>query len=285
MEHQPMIIEGYDNESIYFSNINTDDNLNTNNNFSNLVYNLGEYISHDLNKNEEPFLKELLDKYDKNLDDLFLKVNSNNIDEIVNKYIKKNKKIDIDYKNSFNIHTEKLKNEFKLKFNITDDIKNIKKLFLENNEEMLNLENELEELLETYNKNKNTILKVQDTYKNEKDKELLTNFESIFDNLNNNYIERNDIENKLKKYIDLGIKNNIFFKIINDVKSLIHTNNVCSICIHNQINRVLIPCGHTFCDKCVKKNENRYNNRNNYRRISCPICRKEIINTNNIYII
>ena len=134
-----------------------------------------------------------------------------------------------------------------------------------------------------YEQNKNTILKVQDTYKNEKNKELLNEFEKIFDKLNNNFIDENEIEIKLKKYIDIGVKLNILLKISNDIKSLINGGNSCSICLNYRVNKVLIPCGHTFCDKCIKQNDIHY--RRNNRIPCCPICRKNITSENNIFLI
>ena len=55
------------------------------------------------------------------------------------------------------------------------------------------------------------------------------------------------------------------------------------ICINNEIDRVVIPCGHTFCNKCLQKNSMNYRNNNNIN-IYCPICRTEITNENKIYI-
>ena len=289
MDPQPMIIEGYDDNLMNYSSLfnntvieNIPNNDNATMNLNNLLNDMGEYVASDIEK-EEPFLKEVLEKYDKNIDDLFLKVNSKNIKDVVNKYIKNNKKIEIDYNNSFSELTDKLKKEFNLNFSITNDINNIKKLLKKTTEEMLLLEEELEKVIKKYDNNKNTILNVRETYREEKDKELLEKFEKIFDEMNNNYIERNDIEKKLKKYIESGIKLNILLKISNDIKSLINGSNTCSVCLNNEINKVLIPCGHTFCDKCIKKNDLHY--RNNNRRSCCPICRKEIVNDNNIYII
>ena len=288
MEQQPMIIEGYDdyntlNYSNLFDNNNNNQNQNNNMNINNLLNNLGEYIENDLENKEEPFLRNVLEKYNKNLEELYKKVDIDNINDLVKKYIKTNKKIDINYENSFLDQTEKLKEEFNVNFSITRDITNLKKLLKETIDEMLVLENKLIELMNKYEKNKDTILKVQDTYKNDNNKDLLKEFEKIFDKLNNNFIEENEIEIKLKKYIDIGIKLNILIKVSNDIKSLINGPNSCSICLNYQINKVVIPCGHTFCDKCLKKNENYY--RNNNRISCCPICRKNIVNENNIFLV
>lgn len=40
-------------------------------------------------------------------------------------------------------------------------------------------------------------------------------------------------------------------------------SNSCSICLTNHVNRVLVPCGHTFCDECIA----------NKQTMRCPTCR------------
>ncbi|CAI5714235.1 unnamed protein product [Hyaloperonospora brassicae] len=41
---------------------------------------------------------------------------------------------------------------------------------------------------------------------------------------------------------------------------------ICAVCLENQVNRVLIPCGHVYCASCVEQ----------LPRPSCPICRQNI---------
>ena len=45
----------------------------------------------------------------------------------------------------------------------------------------------------------------------------------------------------------------------------------CKICMDKQNEVMLIPCGHCFCSNCSTNMSN------------CPICRSNIINTNQIY--
>tara|TARA_B100001093_G_scaffold519092_1_gene606424 strand:+ start:2018 stop:2881 length:864 start_codon:yes stop_codon:yes gene_type:complete len=287
MNHQPMILEGYDysddnNYSNNFSNI-LESNINNCMEIDNIINNLGGIISKDIHNNEEPFLKDLINKYDKNIDELFLKINIDNLNDIIDKYTKNDKKIEIDYNDSFSKLTDNLKKEIKINFNLSNDIKKLKSKLRETFDNMMKIEIELDTLNEKYNKNKNTIINVQETYKDYNDKKLLESFEKIFDEMNTNFIKENNMEDKLKQYIECGVQLNILLKIVRDVKSLLHFNNVCSICINNKLDKVLIPCGHTFCSECLKKND--LHIRINNRKPCCPICRKDIFNENNLYII
>ena len=69
-------------------------------------------------------------------------------------------------------------------------------------------------------------------------------FESIFDNDNDN-----DNEN-----------------------TYYNNNNICPICFENKINICCIPCGHTYCKKCIECSNN------------CFICRSNINKIIKIYI-
>ena len=51
--------------------------------------------------------------------------------------------------------------------------------------------------------------------------------------------------------------------------SLIH---LCPICLQNSVASFLIPCGHTYCDKCIKKIGR-----------SCFICRQEVQRFSQLY--
>lgn len=51
--------------------------------------------------------------------------------------------------------------------------------------------------------------------------------------------------------------------------SLVH---ICPICLNNSVSSFLIPCGHTFCDNCIKK-----------IRTSCFICRQDIQRFSQLY--
>ena len=63
----------------------------------------------------------------------------------------------------------------------------------------------------------------------------------------------------------------------NKLKIKTDNNLLCSICMENQVNTAIIPCGHTFCSKCLS--ENSVNNFN-----KCSLCRNNILHFFKIYI-
>ena len=82
-------------------------------------------------------------------------------------------------------------------------------------------------------------------------------------------------ENYAKQLLD--IYNKFYIKhlnYVNQLKSINCLNNkpICNICIQNEINTVLLPCGHTFCNNCT----------NIMSR--CGLCREPINNIKKIFI-
>lgn len=56
--------------------------------------------------------------------------------------------------------------------------------------------------------------------------------------------------------------------------------NVCSICLENKKNIVVIPCGHTFCSGCLKVMKIR---KEQNIDLVCPSCRSPITRTQVFY--
>ena len=115
-------------------------------------------------------------------------------------------------------------------------------------------------------------------------KELKKIFKSQYNELEkrleNESIIKDEINN-LRKYIIENEKRNegLLLKIgelkknIDDlVIKTTPNDNICSICYENKINACCNPCGHLYCDKCIRESN------------SCYICRKNIITTIKIYI-
>jgi hypothetical protein len=68
---------------------------------------------------------------------------------------------------------------------------------------------------------------------------------------------------------------NLLFITIYDIEyneNYYNNDNNCPICYENKINSCCIPCGHTYCDKCIKNTNN------------CYICRRYISRNIKIFI-
>jgi len=115
------------------------------------------------------------------------------------------------------------------------------------------------------------------TAKLDKEKKYNKDTLHIINNILNTVIEKNNnnLSSNLKTQID----------IIIDLKSILENNNdiklnqerepqttKCSICLENDLSICCIPCGHTYCNKCIIN----YNN--------CFFCRQTIITTQKIYL-
>lgn len=73
----------------------------------------------------------------------------------------------------------------------------------------------------------------------------------------------------------INICNLLFITIYEDNSNEYHyynEDNNCPICYENKINSCCIPCGHTYCDKCIKNTNN------------CFICRRNISKNIKIFI-
>ena len=102
-----------------------------------------------------------------------------------------------------------------------------------------------------------------------KEKDLSDSYINKIKERNNNNIK------ELKYIINLNVNKIIEFrkKIIDKIEKLEENKfNKCSICFENNISRCCNPCGHTFCEVCIKNTNN------------CYICRSDITSKITIYI-
>ena len=166
-----MIIES--NDIVGYSDYYTYTDFSENENLDSVINSIGSYICSDID-NEEPFLKNLLNKYDTNLDNLFNNTTIQSIKELSDNFVEKD--------NYIKKKAEEIENNFNIFTNISSDIDKIKNIFRVNLENMVHIEKELKELIDKYKKNKKVILDVRNTYKDE-DNETLKQFEEIFDKI------------------------------------------------------------------------------------------------------
>jgi len=74
-------------------------------------------------------------------------------------------------------------------------------------------------------------------------------------NLNNNIINDNDIYELIKKIINLKLELDFYYILFCKNGSKNIDVNFCSICKNNKISCCAIPCGHTYCNICIKNNK------------------------------
>ena len=78
----------------------------------------------------------------------------------------------------------------------------------------------------------------------------------IFEN-NNIETEYNDIINEYRKYIQLRD----ILRVIRRL-DIIEKEPLCGICFDNSVTHAFVPCGHTFCNMCMKR-----------QALTCSVCR------------
>jgi hypothetical protein len=79
---------------------------------------------------------------------------------------------------------------------------------------------------------------------------------------NNNLIEHdyNDLMNEYKKYVHLR-------ELLKTVRAIDVSEKepLCSICFNESVQHAFVPCGHTFCNTCIRR-----------QSLNCGICRTNI---------
>ena len=105
---------------------------------------------------------------------------------------------------------------------------------------------------------------------NEHYSELMTSIEKYISKLfddNNIESDYNDIINEYKKYLYLR-------NILRVARRLdvIEKEPLCSICFDNTVNHAFVPCGHTFCAICLKR-----------QSLNCSVCRSSVRDIVKIY--
>lgn len=205
-----------------------------------------------------------------------LNCNNQTVNSIKNKYmLLLDENVDIE---------ELINNDNKLKV-ISDRFNNIIKEIEEIFKDFKNLQIETTELSEKYEKSlvdlKLDIDKLGDFQlflgsKNFKDEEkliepVIKNIEEICKNMldNNKHDKIKDEYNK--KLIVLKLYMHGFIKTINKG----NTGTTCNICMTNNIDSYINPCGHTACSKCLEKLED--------HDMKCFVCRKNVYDVKKLY--
>jgi hypothetical protein len=250
----------YDNSYISASNIITKIDNITNTKFTKLYDNL--------NKINEDLKKILLD-YDSEMNE-HINIKIPNILEGGNDTIDDNSNNNIDKEiDNYSKTIDSLLNEYlEIKDLFIDKTDELKKIIKKNDEDVKKI-NIFMKFIEDINDNNIE----GEIY--EKQYEILINeidklSKDIYNNSKINIVKKEYIIIKAKfdKYVELIKKFNMF-----------NMSHICPCCLTSVVNKVVTPCGHTFCDKCIseikkKSNENDYN---------CIFCRSPIVSTFKLY--
>ena len=158
-------------------------------------------------------------------------------------------------------------------FNLYDTFK---KQYLEEQDNYISSEKNLNKLIDESKSNINKldlIIKFMNELKenDEEDKILIESLKQ-----KSKSIEENDriVESK-KRYINSRKKILKYLDFIKKINSM-NVGNVCPLCLTNNVNIYLNPCGHTCCDDCYERLVSTHEKK-------CFLCRNHILNTNPLY--
>lgn len=127
-------------------------------------------------------------------------------------------------------------------------------------EEVLRLETTLFEILDLLDKLHNRIPVITSLKSNEVLPELIDTFSKYTDSI----FKSTKIEENYKELVEAYKKWNVCRQIVAFQHNFKTDNNCpqCIICLTDPISTAIVPCGHTFCNNCVKK-----------QNTTCYVCR------------
>jgi hypothetical protein len=146
---------------------------------------------------------------------------------------------------------------------LDDFIKQYKWILLQyrnTGEDILRLETVLHKKLETLDKIQSRVPMITNLINTPILPELIDTFGKYIDDI----FKNSQIKDDYLQLIEAYKKWNIFREIICFEQLFKPTTSepMCSICLNEPVTQVLVPCGHTFCSTCSRK-----------QQISCYICR------------
>ena len=217
-----------------------------------------EYQSCNNNDDEDKKLKLLINNIIsnyKNNDD-----NINNLNEIINNYY--------DFINSKNIFN----------FDVKEHVKNQEYIMNETNKKideysnmLIILDNKINLYYKIHVETKNYISILNNVNNN-----ILSSSNILKDyinDLNNKIVNDEEIYNIIRKIINLKLEIDFFYILLCRNGSRNEDIISCSICKMKKISYCVIPCGHTYCEICVKISK------------KCSFCKQNINNIQKIYIL
>ena len=186
------------------------------------------------------------------------------INELYN-FDNKNIQIDPNIKEFVNNASELINNYKKEQINMIQ----LEKLY----QDEVNHTNKTIKSLTSYN---DIVSKLEKEYINSSDSKenidnIIDNISIVVDKIKNN----TNLKNAKNNYINSRTKMLSYFEL---VKYLNKDNlgSTCSLCFSNQVDKYMVPCGHTLCSSCKNNLElKEYDN--------CIYCRKKIDTINSLY--
>jgi hypothetical protein len=109
----------------------------------------------------------------------------------------------------------------------------------------------------------------------EKENDILNHYNTYF--FDYTYINEKQVKELDEQLAAVEDELSILYDfIITGVKDIIpeekRQSNLCAVCIEKKVDKVLTPCGHTFCSDCTTK------------LTTCPLCRKSIVEKLTLYL-
>jgi hypothetical protein len=161
--------------------------------------------------------------------------------------------------------------------NFSNTINNIKKLLVNNFNRKLELEFVLEgnkKKFEAFTKNINdSISSINNIIDNEMSSED-ENLKELLSNRINWYYSKLNIESLKKEYSEILFEYSFFKDMLKSISEVL-PSGTCGICLDNQVNWFIDPCGHSICNGC----------KNKFGLLTkCHFCRTTITSIKKLYI-
>jgi hypothetical protein len=163
-----------------------------------------------------------------------------------------------------------------LDFNIEDCLSNIKKLKQSIISHFSNLKTAEEELEKEVNIVDNSFKHIEQlhTFSNGiQSSDLKDIFDKNVQNIYDNIIQLSKIKSLYDNYTIILKKHRFFMKCLQELKTL-SMKPTCPFCLTQEIDTVIVSCGHTCCNQCVMQLGDR-----------CGACRTKITKIQRLYII
>ena len=105
------------------------------------------------------------------------------------------------------------------------------------------------------------------------EKDLKISFDKNIDTIYTNIIEASNVKKLYAEYINILKKHRYYIQCLHELKTL-SSKPTCPFCLTNEIDTVIVSCGHSCCNQCIMQLGDR-----------CGACRTKITKIQRLYII